>query len=135
MLPSSRTRRRGYKQYAFFMSVDFDIIPKVLTMTVGTRYFKFSITLRGSTVSSFGCFEAARALRGATTSTLKENLDLFGLQEPRQCDLARYARYHAVLHLLAGLPSRWVQPERRSQHAYGPDGVDQIANPLKYRSD
>src|SRR5437762_2939561 len=32
---------RGYNQTAFFTSVDFDIIPKVLTVTGGTRYFKF----------------------------------------------------------------------------------------------
>jgi len=30
---------RGYRQTAFFTSVDFDIIPKVLTLTGGTRYY------------------------------------------------------------------------------------------------
>jgi outer membrane receptor protein involved in Fe transport len=33
--------QRGYKQTAGFTSVDFDIIPKVLTLTGGTRYFKY----------------------------------------------------------------------------------------------
>jgi iron complex outermembrane recepter protein len=33
---------RGYKQFAAFASVDFDIIPKVLTITAGTRYFRYS---------------------------------------------------------------------------------------------
>ena len=32
---------RGYKQLAFFGSVDFDIIPKVLTVTAGTRHYKY----------------------------------------------------------------------------------------------
>jgi len=32
---------RGYKQYAFFGSVDFDIVPKVLTLTAGTRYYHY----------------------------------------------------------------------------------------------
>jgi outer membrane receptor protein involved in Fe transport len=32
---------RGYKQYAAYASVDFDIIPDVLTVTGGTRYFKY----------------------------------------------------------------------------------------------
>jgi hypothetical protein len=31
---------RGYKQTAFFLSVDFDIIPKVLTATGGIRHYK-----------------------------------------------------------------------------------------------
>ena len=39
---------RGYKQTAFFMSVDFDIIPKVLTITGGTRYFKYDEDQHGS---------------------------------------------------------------------------------------
>jgi iron complex outermembrane receptor protein len=32
---------RGYKQLAFFGSVDFDLIPKVLTVTAGTRHYKY----------------------------------------------------------------------------------------------
>jgi outer membrane receptor protein involved in Fe transport len=34
--------QRGYDQIAFFGSVDFDIIPNVLTITAGTRYFQYS---------------------------------------------------------------------------------------------
>src|SRR5580658_6493926 len=33
--------KRGYTQYALFTSLDFDIIPKVLTITGGTRYYHF----------------------------------------------------------------------------------------------
>jgi outer membrane receptor protein involved in Fe transport len=33
--------QRGYKQTAAFASVDFDLIPKVLTITGGTRYFRY----------------------------------------------------------------------------------------------
>lgn len=33
--------QRGYKQTAAFASVDFDLIPKVLTLTGGTRYFRY----------------------------------------------------------------------------------------------
>ena len=33
---------RGYKQTAGFASIDFDLIPKVLTITAGTRYFHYS---------------------------------------------------------------------------------------------
>lgn len=34
--------QRGYDQTAFFGSLDFDIIPKVLTATAGTRWFQYN---------------------------------------------------------------------------------------------
>jgi len=46
---------RGYKQTAAFASVDYDIIPKTLTLTAGTRYFRFSNFEGGATAGSFGC--------------------------------------------------------------------------------
>jgi outer membrane receptor protein involved in Fe transport len=48
---------REYKQLAFFASVDFDLIPKTLTVTGGTRWFRFENSMKGSVLSSFGCFE------------------------------------------------------------------------------
>src|SRR2546423_1793576 len=49
---------RETKQTAFFASVDVDLIPKVLTATLGTRHFRFDNSMAGSVLSSFGCFEA-----------------------------------------------------------------------------
>jgi outer membrane receptor protein involved in Fe transport len=47
---------RGYKQTAFFTSIDFDLIPKVLTLTGGTRYYHYQETMKGSQYStSPGC--------------------------------------------------------------------------------
>jgi hypothetical protein len=46
---------RGYKQKAAYASVDFDLIPKTLTLTAGTRYFRTDTSEVGSTVGSFGC--------------------------------------------------------------------------------
>ena len=34
--------QRGYKQTAVFGSFDYDLIPKVLTATIGTRYYKYT---------------------------------------------------------------------------------------------
>jgi outer membrane receptor protein involved in Fe transport len=45
---------RGYRQYAFFGSVDYDLIPKTLTLTAGTRYFNFLNTEQGSAGGGFG---------------------------------------------------------------------------------
>ena len=40
--------RRGYRQTAFFTSIDLDMIPKVLTLTGGTRYFHYDEFEQGS---------------------------------------------------------------------------------------
>jgi iron complex outermembrane recepter protein len=53
--------KRGYKQRAAFASVDFDILPKVLTITAGTRYYHFDNDEKGAVVGSFGCYEAGPA--------------------------------------------------------------------------
>ena len=47
--------QRGFDQKALFTSVDFDIIPKVLTLTGGTRYFHFDDHVAGGDVGSFYC--------------------------------------------------------------------------------
>src|SRR5277367_1672642 len=46
---------RDTKQTAFFASMDFDLIPKVLTLTVGTRHFEFENYSAGSVLASFDC--------------------------------------------------------------------------------
>jgi len=45
-------------QTAFFVSVDYDLVPKVLTLTAGTRHFRFDNSMAGSVLSSFNCFQA-----------------------------------------------------------------------------
>src|SRR5215469_10352556 len=46
---------RGYKQKAVYASLDFDLLPKVLTVTAGTRYSSTDTTEQGAAVGSFGC--------------------------------------------------------------------------------
>ena len=46
--------QRGYKQTAFFGSVDYDLIPKVLTVTAGTRYFHYTEDEVGSQYGTGG---------------------------------------------------------------------------------
>jgi iron complex outermembrane recepter protein len=57
--------QRGYKQWAFFGSADFDIIPKVLTVTGGTRYYHFSNNETGSNVYSFYTYDCGPVQTGA----------------------------------------------------------------------
>ncbi len=47
--------QRGYKQKAAFGSIDFELIPKTLTLTAGTRYFSYDQGEQGSFVGSFYC--------------------------------------------------------------------------------
>ena len=70
---------RETKQTAFFGSADVDLIPKVLTLTVGTRHFLFENSYKGSVMSSFGCYEAG-VLPGGCTSSFSYNLDAQNLQ-------------------------------------------------------
>ncbi len=46
---------RGYKQKAIYMSADYDVIPKKVTVTLGTRYYSIENFERGSNVGSYGC--------------------------------------------------------------------------------
>src|SRR5450755_1103953 len=46
---------RGYSQKAAYASIDFDLIPKTLTLTANTRYSRTNTWEVGSTVGSYGC--------------------------------------------------------------------------------
>ncbi|HUO96434.1 MAG TPA: TonB-dependent receptor [Steroidobacteraceae bacterium] len=66
---------RETKQTAFFASVDFDLVPKVLTLTVGTRHYRFENSYAGSVLSSFYCFEQgapAGGCQGASSHDLNQ---------------------------------------------------------------
>jgi iron complex outermembrane recepter protein len=46
---------RSYRQRAAYASLDFEVVPRVLTLTAGTRYYSTASSEVGSTVSSFEC--------------------------------------------------------------------------------
>ena len=46
---------RGYQQKAIFGEVAFDLIPRSLTLTVGTRFFRFDNFDHGQSDSVYGC--------------------------------------------------------------------------------
>jgi iron complex outermembrane recepter protein len=77
---------RDTKQLAFFASVDYDLIPKVLTVTFGTRHFRFENSMAGSVLSSFGCFESGAPVGGCQTlgpphTNFSYNLDAANLSD------------------------------------------------------
>ena len=67
--------QRGYKQTAFFASADYDIIPKVLTFTAGTRHYDYKLDQVGTVVSSFGCFDQPAPCTNGAGNMNAENLN------------------------------------------------------------
>lgn len=129
--------QRGYKQLAFFTSVDFDIVPKVLTFTVGTRYYRFDNTEKGAVTGSFGCYEAGPApCLASATSIDGENLKTTYTGLKSRANLT----WHILPDVLAYYT--WSQGFRpgafnRSFGCYIPDaqGIAQYCSPLSFASD
>ena len=128
---------RGYHQYAFFASMDFDIIPKVLTVTGGTRYYRFTNFMNGSVVSSFGCTDAGPApCTAAATNVNAEN------------EISNYSGFKSRANvswhitpdtLVYYTYSQGFRPGafNRTSGCHVPDanGVNQFCIPLKYAPD
>ncbi len=68
---------RGYKQTAVFLSLDYDLIPKVLTLTGGTRYYRYSEYEVGSKYTTNehcqnvpnGCYAGATSINAENENT------------------------------------------------------------------
>jgi iron complex outermembrane receptor protein len=129
--------QRGYQQTAFFASVDFDIVPHVLTVTGGTRWYRFANDEVGDATSSFGCYEAGAApcLAGAT------NIDALGLHSVYKGFKSRgNISWHFLPDALAYVT--WSQGFRpgafnRTVGCWVPNaaGVGQYCQPSAYASD
>ncbi len=133
---------RETKQTAFFASVDFDLIPKVLTATLGTRHFRFENSLAGSVLSSFGCFEGG-VLPGGCQSASSFNLNAQNLQDTESGYKSRgNLTWHITPDVMVYYTfSQGFRPGGFNQnggffiYAPGPDGVPQYAVPRSYQSD
>lgn len=73
--------QRGYKQYAAFGSVDFDILPN-LTITGGTRYYNYKEYETGSVYSSFSatCYQAPVCATGSNLDALNLKSNYHGFK-------------------------------------------------------
>ena len=131
---------REVKQTAFFMSVDYDIIPKVLTVTAGTRHYQFEDSLKGSITSSFYCFEQGVPTGGCVNDYY--NLDVQNLSDTESGWKSRVnVSWHVTPDVM--LYYTWSQGFRpggfnengNSHHINGPDGQWQYTLPRSIRSD
>jgi iron complex outermembrane recepter protein len=133
--------QREVKQTAFFGSVDFDIIPKVLTVTAGTRHYQFENSFTGSVTSSFSCFEAGNPSGGCTSGAT----DLNG-KDLRFTESGTKSRGNIQWHITPDISvyATWSQGFRPggfnrnggpAAYIDGPDGKPQFAIPNEYHSD
>jgi outer membrane receptor protein involved in Fe transport len=127
--------QRGYTQLAFFGSLDYDVIPDVLTLTAGTRWYQYKEDETGSVYSTNGkCLNVL--LCGHNTNIDAENLhstydgfkSRFGIQWKPDKDSLYYFTY-----------SEGFRPGgfSRSARDKAPDanGVPQYKTPLSYSPD
>jgi len=142
---------RGYKQTAIYASVDFDIIPKTLTLTGGTRWFRYDEDEIGQDVGSFYCKYYAGKVATNFAPCSPTNYNGYGPGGPYGINIndsatARGFRSRANLtwHITstAMLYYTWSQGFRpggfnRGSSGHLPDqnGVDQYITPLVYAPD
>jgi iron complex outermembrane recepter protein len=131
---------RETKQTAFFASMDFDLIPKVLTITAGTRHFRFENTSKGSVSGSFSCFEQGAPAAGCLADNF--NLDAQHLHDTEsgfksRGNLTWHVTPDAMVYYTfsQGFRPGGFNQNGGSLHAYGPDAVQQYAVPSSYTSD
>ena len=137
--------KRGYTQWALFTSLDFDIVPKVLTITGGTRYYHFKNDEEGTEAGSFFCFEAGAPPCLASPATVN-----IGAQNLNTTYSGFKSRANLTWHIAPDVLAyyTWSQGFRpgafnRSTACYiptqpvpgAPNGIPQYCNPLPYKSD
>jgi outer membrane receptor protein involved in Fe transport len=134
--------QREVKQTAEFASVDFDIIPKVLTITGGTRHYKFDNSFTGSVTYGFYCFEAGIPAGGCYADSINLNNKNLRFSETGNKSRANIT-WHVTPDVMAYFT--WSQGFRpggfnrsgsdTASYIRGTDGLYQFAIPNEYKSD
>jgi len=135
---------RDTRQRAFYLSVDYDLIPKtkILTATVGTRHFRFDNSFKGAVNGSFGCFEHGVPPGGCQGFPTAINLDGEHLADTES---GFKSRANVTWRITPDVMVyyTWSQGFRPggfnqnggAQHAFGPDGQAQYILPAPYHPD
>lgn len=133
---------RQTKQTAFFASGDFDIVPKVLTLTLGTRHYLFQNAMQGSVLSSFGCYEAGVPPGGCHNPAYSYNLNADNLRDTESGFKSRgNLTWHITRDVMVyytysqGFRPGGFNQNGNAAHAYGSDQVAQYLIPRSYSSD
>jgi iron complex outermembrane recepter protein len=133
---------RSTKQTAFFASIDVDLLPKVLTLTVGTRHFRFDNYSAGSVSGSFGCF--GQGTPPPPGGCLAANYDL-NAQNLKNTESGFKSRANLTWHVTPDTMvyytfSQGFRPGGFNQnggtpHIYDAQGIQQYLIPSSYQSD
>jgi iron complex outermembrane recepter protein len=131
---------RETRQTAFFVSVDYDLIPKVLTLTAGTRHYEFKNSLVGSVSGSFGCFQQGVPVGGCLADNYNLNADNLHDTESgfkSRANLTWHVTPDAMVYYTysQGFRPGGFNQNGGSAHAPGPNGVDQYLLSSAYVSD
>jgi outer membrane receptor protein involved in Fe transport len=131
---------RDTKQTALFASIDYDLIPKVLTLTAGTRHFRFENSLAGSVSGSFFCFQGGAPTAGCLADNY--NLNAANLHDTESGYKSRAnLTWHIAPDLMVyytfsqGFRPGGFNQNGGSPHAPGTDGQDQYLLSTSYVSD
>jgi iron complex outermembrane recepter protein len=138
---------RGYKQLAEFVSANFDLVPKVLTVSAGIRHFKYDENETGGDVGSFYC-KAFAPSSYLGFCGMNPVVGAFGNSPPYGTDFAsnpysasfsgNRGRASISWHVLPDVMLYYTWSEgfrpgtfNRSTgcHLPGPDGIDQYCTP------
>jgi outer membrane receptor protein involved in Fe transport len=130
--------QRGYKQTALFASFDYDLIPKVLTITGGTRWYHYDEFETGS--EYYTTTSCANVPNGCPAG---KNLDAIGLKKTYNGFRSRgNLTWHVTEDVMVyGTYSQGFRPggfnreTGKSLVAKGPDGVNQLFKPSGYAPD
>jgi iron complex outermembrane receptor protein len=133
--------QREVKQRAFFGSVDFDIIPKVLTVTAGTRHYTFDNQFTGSVTGSFYCFEQGAPAGGCVnsgTNLNKKNLSFVESGTKSRGNITWHVTPDVMVYATWSQgfrPGGFNRQGGPAAYIPGPDGKYQFAIPNEYHSD
>ena len=132
--------QRGYTQTALFTSIDYDLIPKTLTVTAGTRWYHYDEFETGSTYDTSG--SCANVPNGGCPGTAK-NLNSYGLRKTyngfrSRGNITWHVRDDVMMY---GTYSQGYRPGGFNREtglsgvAVGADGVAQLLKPSSYSPD
>jgi iron complex outermembrane receptor protein len=133
---------RDTKQTAFFVSLDYDLIPKVLTLTAGTRHFRFDNSSAGSVLASFGCLEGGTPAGGCHNPLYSYNLNAANLNDTESGFKSRgNLTWHVTADTMVyytfsqGFRPGGFNQNGGSFHAFTPGLDSQYIIPKSYSSD
>jgi iron complex outermembrane recepter protein len=128
--------KRDIFQKAAFGSVDFDIIPKVLTVTAGTRYYKFNEDIVGANSFSFGCKVGAAGTDYFGPCLTADSTNI-GAQNPHTSEYHGFrSRANVSWHITPDvlLYYTWSQGFRPGGFNRGSSGVQPVGGVAQYNT-